>query len=90
MDVSLGKLQELMMDREAWHAPFHEFTKSQTWLSDNWTEMIPIFNLKIYNSYPDITFTLFHSSSEAINYKENLRELNPMYKIHMEKWYESV
>ena len=34
MDVSLGELRELVMDREAWHAVIHGFTKSQTRLSD--------------------------------------------------------
>ena len=38
VDISLGKLQELVMDREAWHAVVHGATKSQTWLS-NWTEL---------------------------------------------------
>ena len=38
VDLSLGILQEIMKDREAWHAAVHGVTKSQTWLS-NWTTM---------------------------------------------------
>ena len=34
MDMSLSKLQELVMDREAWHAVVHRFSKSQTPLSN--------------------------------------------------------
>ena len=34
MDVSLGELRKLVMDREAWHAVIHGVTKSRTRLSD--------------------------------------------------------
>ena len=42
MDMSLSRLRQLVMDREAWRAVIHGVAKSQTWLSDwielNWTE----------------------------------------------------
>ena len=38
MNVSLGELQELVMDREAWRTAIHGVAKSRTQLSD-WTEL---------------------------------------------------
>ena len=42
MDMGLGRLPELVMDRETWHAVIHGVAKSETWLS-NWIELIFYF-----------------------------------------------
>ena len=57
MEMGLGGLQELVMDREPWHAAVNGVAKSQTWLSD-WTEVkYCLFYLKI--NYMYITLNIY-------------------------------
>ena len=51
MDMNLGKLLEMMRDREAWCAVVHEVTKSWTWLDDWRTTTTPFKNISSNHIY---------------------------------------
>ena len=60
MDMSLSKLQETVIDREAWHAAVHRVTNSQTWVRNRTTTEAEI-NTTLWNNYTSMkqTRTLF-------------------------------
>ena len=71
MDVSLSKLREFVMDREAWHAAIHEVTKNRTWLS-NWTEL----NFPTSGSFSMSRFFTSHGPSIGASASASILPMN--------------
>ena len=61
MGMNLSKLQQLVMDTEAWHAAVHGVTKSQTWLS-YWTELNLIEAWFVMSCFSLVAFKILYLS----------------------------
>ena len=74
MDMGLGGLQKLVMDREDWRAAVHGVAKSRTWLSDwtelNWRSFILQYNLVMMN-----IDSKFHTCPKTCTHQTPIQEL---------------
>ena len=88
MDVGLGGLQQLVMDREAWHAAVHGVTKSQTPLS-NWTKLSSSFGIfpTLCISICPLPMTHFAWPLCTILYPSKLWQFPFIWFIHWENSY---
>ena len=81
MDVGLGELRELVMDREAWRAVIHGVAKSQTWLSD-WTEVSVMKTTKVIIIRPRHLKDMFNLCQRKGKTKTVTKKLHAMFKTY--------
>ena len=84
MDMSLGQLWDLVMDREGWHAAVHGVAESWTWLS-NWTEVLVKTLCVLFNPPPDNGVIMMISTLQWRNWGTDQLKSLPTQLIKDEK-----
>ena len=90
MDMTLSKLQDLVMDREAWHAAVHGVAKSRTRLSNRTTKTVLLFIVKFLERvlcthlFSILSFLpLFFSSSKYLHHATDTAFVKTSKTLHM-------